>query len=89
MDQILAECADQAYETPRLGRNGVHTTCDRAFARVLAKLEAIGDAMRYLNFDGQIAWKATPRLRSYLMDLLLDGEGDDTVNNEQYAKAWR
>ena len=35
--------ADQAYEITRLRRNGVHTTCDRAFARVLAKLEAGGD----------------------------------------------
>ncbi len=39
MDQTLNENADQAYETARLRRNGVHTTCDRAFARVLAKLE--------------------------------------------------
>lgn len=56
---------------------------------MLAELEAAGDAMRYVNFRGELAWKATPQLRSYLMDLLLDGEGDDTVNNEQYAKAWR
>jgi hypothetical protein len=32
--------------------------------------------MRYLNSDGQIAWKATPRLRDYLIDLLLDAEDD-------------
>ena len=28
MDKILAEYADQAYETARLGRNGVQTTRD-------------------------------------------------------------
>ncbi len=29
-----------------------------------------------LNSDGQIAWKATPRLRNYLMDLQLNAETD-------------
>src|ERR1700722_7677359 len=28
--------------------------------------------MRYVNSNGDIAWKATPRLRDYLMDLRLD-----------------
>ena len=76
MDQILAKYADQAYETTRLGRNGVHTARELVSAAVLTELEAIGDAMRYLNSDGQIAWKATPRLRNYLMDLQLDAETD-------------
>jgi hypothetical protein len=76
MDKILTEYADQAFETARLRRNAVHTARDRVFAELLAGLEAIGDAMRYLNSDGRIAWKATPRLRDYLMDLLLDAEAD-------------
>ena len=76
MDQILTEYADQAYETARLRRNGVHTARDRVSAEMLAELEATGDAMRYVNSDGQIAWKATPRLRNYLMDLQLDAEAD-------------
>ena len=45
MDQILAKYADQAYETTRLGRNGVHTARDRVVAKMLAELEAAGDAM--------------------------------------------
>ena len=44
--------------------------------QMLAELEAGGDAMRYLNSAGQIAWKATPRLRNYLMDLKLDAKAD-------------
>ena len=32
--------------------------------------------MRYVNSHGRIAWKATPRLRDYLMDLELDAEAD-------------
>ena len=76
MDKILREYPDQAYETTRLRRNGVHTTRDRVFAKMLAELEAAGDAMRYANSRGRIAWKATPNLRQYLQDLQLDSEDD-------------
>ena len=76
MDKILTEYADQAYETARLGRNGVQPTRDRVSAEMLAELEAAGDAMRYVDRPRQIAWKATPQLRDYLMDLQLDAEAD-------------
>ena len=76
MDKILRECADNAYETARLGRNGVRTPRDRVSAEMLIELEAAGEAMRYVNPRGQIAWKATPQLRNYLMDLQLDAEAD-------------
>ena len=71
MDQILTEYADQAYETARLRRNAVHTTRNLVSAEMLAELEALGDAMRHANSHGRIAWKATPRLRNYLLDLPL------------------
>jgi hypothetical protein len=76
MDQVLTEYADQAYETTRLGRNGVHTAPELVSAEMLAELEATGEAMRYLDSDGQIAWKATPQLRNSLVDLRLDAEAD-------------
>jgi len=76
MDKILMEYADQAYETARLGRSEVHATRDRVFAEMLAELEAAGDAMRLVDCRGQIAWKATPQLHDYLMDLQLDAEAD-------------
>jgi hypothetical protein len=76
MDQILTEYADQACETARLRRNGVHPPHERIFAEMLAELEAVGDAARYLNSHGRIAWKATPQLRSYQMDLWLDAGAD-------------
>ena len=44
--------------------------------KMLAELEGAGDAMRYVNPHGRIAWKATPQLRNYLMDLQLDAEAD-------------
>ena len=77
MDRILSEYADQAFENAaRLGRKAGHAARELVSAKMLAELEGIGDAMRYLNSDGQIAWKATPRLRNYLMDLQLDAETD-------------
>ena len=76
MDKTLMEYADQAYEAARLRRNGVHTPRGRVSAEMLIELEAAGDAMRYVNCHGQIAWKATPQLRNYLMDLQLDAEAD-------------
>jgi len=76
MDKILRQYSDQAYETARLGRNGVHRPRDQVSAAMLAELEAAGDAMRYVNPRGQMAWKATPQLRNYLMDLQLDAEAD-------------
>jgi len=76
LDKILTEYADQVYEAARLRRNGVQTASELVSATMLAELEAIGDAMRYLNSDGKIAWKATPQLRDYLMDLELDSEAD-------------
>jgi len=45
-------------------------------AEVLGDLEAAGDAMRFVDAKGRIAWKATPRLRDYLQDLELEAEED-------------
>jgi hypothetical protein len=76
MDKILAEYADQVCYAARLRRNGVHPTHDVLLAEVLGDLESSGDAMRFINAKGRIAWKATPRLRDRLMDLELEAEED-------------
>ena len=52
MDKILREEADRACEIARLKRNGVHTARDLVSARMLAELEATGDAMRYVDGKG-------------------------------------
>jgi hypothetical protein len=75
-DKILSEFADQTYETARLRRNRVQTTRNRALAETLAKLEASGDAMRFVDGNGRIAWKATPSLGEYLQGLELDAQED-------------
>jgi hypothetical protein len=76
MDKILREIAEQAYYASHLRRNGVKTTRDVFLAEMLADLEASGDAMRFVDAKGRIAWKATPRLRDYLKDLELEAEED-------------
>ena len=43
---------------------------------MLIELEAAGDAMRYVNPRGQIAWKATPGFCQHLKDMELDAEAD-------------
>jgi hypothetical protein len=43
---------------------------------MLVELEAAGDAMRFVDADGRIAWKATPRLCDHLRDLERDAQDD-------------
>jgi hypothetical protein len=76
MDEILQEIVDQAYEAARLGRNGDLPDPDLVSADVLAELELAGNAMRYVDSEGRIAWKATPSLRDYLLDLQRDAEAE-------------
>lgn len=76
MDKIIRELVEEAWEWARLGRTRDSVDRDKVFAEVLADLESQGDAMRYVNSEGQIAWKATPDLRDYLNDLKLDAEAD-------------
>jgi hypothetical protein len=76
LDRTLREYADQAFVAARLRRNSVHATGDLVFAEMLAAFETSGDAMRYVTYRGEIAWKATPKLRQYLKDLELDAQGD-------------
>jgi hypothetical protein len=76
MDKTLREIVEQAYEGARLGRNVGRLDQIRVFRETLADLESDGDAMRYLDSQGRIAWKATPRLRDHLMDLKLDAEAE-------------
>jgi hypothetical protein len=76
MDKIIRELVEESREWARLERDRDFVDRDRVFAEALADLESQGDAMRYLNSKGRIAWKATPDLRDYLNDLKLDAEAD-------------
>jgi hypothetical protein len=76
MDKIVRELVEEAWEWARLGRDREFVDRDRVFAEAICELETQGDAMRYVNSKGQIAWKATPNLRDYLNYLKLDAEAD-------------
>jgi hypothetical protein len=66
MDRILRFWVDCSYEDKR------HEDPDRTRAELIAEIlreyERCGDAMRYLNAKGQIAWKASPWMLSRLAD---------------------
>ena len=76
MDKIVRELVEESWEWARLGRDREFVDRDEVFMEALIALESDGDAMRYLNSRGRIAWKATPDLRNYLNDLKLDAEAD-------------
>ena len=76
MDKILREIVGQAYEEDRPGRSRSFLDREFFYSKLLSDLESDGDAMRYLNSRGQIAWKATPSLRDFLNDLQVDAEAD-------------
>jgi hypothetical protein len=45
-------------------------------AQILREFEEAGDAMRYLNSAGQIAWKATPAMLTSLADAEQEARDD-------------
>jgi hypothetical protein len=73
VDKILQDIVERRC---RLGRNADIGVKKAAYMKAVAELEISGDAMRYLNKRGEIAWKATPRLRDYLNDLKAGAEAD-------------
>jgi hypothetical protein len=86
MDEILQEIVGQAYGAARLGRTGDLPDPDLVSAEVLSELEVDGDAMRYVDREGRIAWTATPSLRDYLMDLQRDAEAEFDAENSNHAR---
>ncbi len=46
-------------------------------AQILREFEEAGDAMRYLNTKGEIAWKATPGMLSRLADAEQEARDDE------------
>jgi len=74
MDQILrfwVDCEVDQMEPEKVGR-----TRSQLVAVVLREFEHAGDAMRYLDTNGEIAWKATPALLSRLADAECEVEAD-------------
>ena len=59
-------------------RRGEHAdrTEFQLLAEILYEFEKVGEAMRYLNSQGQIAWKATPRMLTRLADAEREARDD-------------
>ena len=76
MDEILRFWAEVACENLR--SSGVNLTKRQLLAQILQQYEQRGDAMRYLNRDGKIAWKASPPFLMILADAERDARDDLT-----------
>ena len=74
MDEILWFWAEDACEN--IESSGVNLTRRQLLAQILRKYEQRGDAMRYLNENGKIAWKASPRFLTMLADAERDARND-------------
>jgi hypothetical protein len=74
MDKTLRFWVDCCYEDKK-HENASHTKAE-LIAEILREYERHGDAMRFLNAKGQIAWKASPGMLSLLADLEREAEDD-------------
>jgi hypothetical protein len=74
MDKTLSFWVDCSYEDKK------HETLNRTRAELIAEIlrdyERHGDAMRYFNVKGQIAWKASPAMLHKLADAEREVEDD-------------
>jgi hypothetical protein len=75
MSKILRFWVDVEYE----GTKNHDPGCPRTelIAQILGKFEDAGDAMRFLNADGRIAWKATPGMLTRLADAEQEARDDE------------
>ena len=74
MEKTLRFWVNCQYE--RRKRRGGSLTRTELIAQILREHEEEGHAMRYLDVQGEIAWKASPSMLSKLADLQRDAEED-------------
>jgi hypothetical protein len=74
ISRILRFWVDVEYENIR--KQGPSRPRTEVIALILRAYEEAGDAMRFLNASGQVAWKATPRMLTRLADAEREA-GDD------------
>ena len=76
IEATLLDYLEETYSHARLRCNRIGRSREAVLANILAEAEAAGDAMRYIDPNGRIAWKATPQLREHLTDLKADAKAD-------------
>ena len=74
MDKTLRFWVDAAIE--HIKSDHIDLTRRQLLAQILREYERRGDAMRYLNEHGKIAWKASPRFLTMLADAERDARND-------------
>ena len=74
MDKALRFWVDVACG--HIKRHHPDLTKRQLVTKILREYERRGDAMRCLNREGKIAWKASPRFLSMLADAERDPEDD-------------
>ena len=74
MDKTLRFWVDCSYEDKKY--ENANRTRAELIAEILREYERSGDAMRYLNAKGNIAWKASPSMLRKLADAEREVEDD-------------
>ena len=74
MEKTLRFWVHCSYEDQRYDNSD--RTKNELIAEILREYERCGDAMRYLNAEGKIAWKASPSMLSRLADAEREVEDD-------------
>jgi hypothetical protein len=74
MDKTLRFWVDVAYE--HIKSDHIELTKRQLVAQILRQYERRGDALRYLDIEGKIAWKASPRFLTKLADAERDAEDE-------------
>jgi hypothetical protein len=74
MDKMLRFWIHVAYEDMKWEHP--NRTKRQLLTQILQQYERRGDAMRYLNANGNIAWKGSPRFLSMLADAERDARDD-------------
>ena len=75
MTKVLRFWVDVEYERMKNDHPGRSRT--ELLAQILRKFEEAGEAMRYLNTKGEIAWKATPGMLTRLADAEQEARDDE------------
>jgi hypothetical protein len=75
MSKILRFWVDVEYQRMKNHRPGRPRT--ELIPQILREFEEAGEAMRYLNTKGEIAWKAAPGMLSRLADAEQEGRDDE------------
>ena len=75
MTKVLRFWVDVEYE--RIKNHHLGRSKTEIMAQIIREFEEAGDAMRYLNANGEMAWKATPGMLSRVADAEQEARDDE------------